>query len=227
MASAALARDGGFVAGVEQRAPSGVCRIIFLGPPGAGKGTQAARLATDLAIVRVATGDMLRDAIARQTFLGRQAAPYIDRGDLVPDDLLIDMVGGRIGHEDCRRGFILDGFPRTVRQAEGLETMDGGAAEGFVVFNVDVPRKELLRRLSGRRLCSTCQATYHLQTNPPKKEGVCDNDGTPLTQREDDKEMAVAHRLAEYDGRTTPLIDYYRGRARFHAIDGDRPRDVV
>ncbi len=207
--------------------PRPVRRIVFLGPPGAGKGTQAGRLATTLGMVRIATGDMLRDAIAQGTALGRQAAPFIDQGGLVPDDLLIGMVGERIARDDCGAGFILDGFPRTLLQAEGLEGMPGGAPAGFVVFDIEVPRGELLRRLSGRRLCPACQSTYHLQTNPPKSPGICDRDGTPLVQREDDKEAAVARRLSEYDARTKPLIDYFRSRSRFHTIDGYRPRDVV
>jgi adenylate kinase len=215
------------VADAEHGMPRPVERIVFLGPPGAGKGTQAGRLGTTLGMVRIATGDMLRDAIAQGTALGKQAAPFIDQGGLVPDELLIGMVGERIAREDCREGFILDGFPRTLRQAQGLESMPGGDPTGFVVFDIEVPRDELLRRLSGRRLCPTCQATYHLQTNPPKSRGVCDRDGALLVQREDDKEAAVARRLSEYDARTKPLIDYFRARSRFHTIDGYRPRDVV
>lgn len=210
----------------HDQSPS-VTRIVFLGPPGAGKGTQAGRLSVERRIVRISTGDMLREAIAKGTPLGRKAAPYIDRGDLVPDDLLIDMVGERIRRTDCKAGFILDGFPRTLRQAEGLEGMEGGASSGFLVINVEVPREELLRRLSGRRWCPTCQSTYHVYTNPPKEPGLCDRDSTALIQREDDKESAVAHRLAEYDERTRPLIEYFRGRSRFHTVNGYRPVDTV
>jgi adenylate kinase len=202
-------------------------RIIFLGPPGAGKGTQAARLAAARGIVRISTGDMLREAIAQGKPLGRQAAPYIDKGDLVPDALLIGLVGERIRRPDCAGGYILDGFPRTLPQAEGLEAMEGGSPEGFVVFNVEVPREELLRRLSGRRCCPTCHATYHVATSPPARAGFCDRDSSPLIQREDDKESAVAHRLAEYDERTKVLIDRYRCLSRFHTVDGYRPMGVV
>jgi adenylate kinase len=202
-------------------------RIIFLGPPGAGKGTQAARVAAARGIVRISTGDMLREAIAQGKPLGRQAAPYIDKGDLVPDVLLIGLVGERIRRPDCAGGYILDGFPRTLPQADGLEEMEGGSAAGFVVFNVEVPREELLRRLSGRRWCPTCQATYHVHTGPPARPGLCDKDSSALIQREDDKESAVAHRLAEYDERTKVLIDRYRCRSRFHTVDGYRPKDVV
>jgi adenylate kinase len=204
-----------------------VDRIIFLGPPGAGKGTQAGRVAAARGIVRISTGDMLRDAIAKGTPLGKEAAVYIDKGRLVPDDLLIHLVGDRICQDDCKGGFILDGFPRTLAQAEGLEKMEGGSSSGFLVFNVEVPREELLRRLSGRRWCPTCQATYHVYTNPPAQPGICDRDGTALIQREDDKESAVARRLAEYDERTRPLIDYFRSRSRFHTLDGYRPVDTV
>jgi adenylate kinase len=215
------------VGGVEDVEPVSIERIIFLGPPGAGKGTQAGRLAAERRIVRVSTGDMLRDAIAEGTPVGRQAAPHIDKGGLVPDDLLIEMVGERIRRSDCASGYILDGFPRTLRQAQGLEAMGGGPPSGFLVFDVEVPREELLKRLSGRRWCPTCQSTYHVDKNPPTRAGLCNLDSTPLIQREDDKKVAVARRLAEYDERTKPLIGYYRDRSRFHTIDGYRPADVV
>lgn len=203
-------------------------RVIFLGPPGAGKGTQAARLAAHLHVPRISTGDMLRDAIARGTPLGLQAGPLMEKGGLVPDDLLIGIIQERLLQPDCQNGYILDGFPRTLRQAEGFQHMVGGDQTSEVlVFSVEVPRDELLQRLSGRRWCPTCQTTYHLQNNPPRVEGRCDLDGTALVQREDDKETAVRRRLAEYDDRTAPLIEYYRKRARFHRVDGYRPVDVV
>jgi len=203
-------------------------RVIFLGPPGAGKGTQAARLSAHLGVPRISTGDMLREAIAKGTPLGRQAGPLMEKGGLVPDDLLIQMIRERIVKEDCARGYILDGFPRTLQQAEGLEAMERGKhAADLVVFDVEVPREELLRRLSGRRWCPSCQATYHVENRPPKKDLRCDRDGVALIQREDDKEVAVARRLSEYDAQTAPLIDYYRQRSRFHRIDGYRPADSV
>ena len=203
-------------------------RVIFLGPPGAGKGTQAALLAAHLRVPRISTGDMLRDAIARGTPLGLQAGPHMEKGGLVPDELLIGIIQERLLQPDCQGGYILDGFPRTLRQAEGFETMVGGDLTSEVlVFSVEVPREELLKRLSGRRWCPTCQTTYHMLNNPPQVDGRCDHDGSALVQREDDKETAVRRRLAEYDERTSPLIEYYRQRARFHRVDGYRPVDTV
>lgn len=204
-------------------------RVIFLGPPGAGKGTQALRLASHLAIPRISTGDMLRDAIGRGTPTGKQAAPLIEKGQLVPDDLLIGMIRERLAQPDCAKGYLLDGFPRTVRQAEAFGTMGDGAGREaeFVVFRFDVPHGELLKRLSGRRWCPTCQATYHIQNNPPKREGVCDKDGTTIIQREDDKEIAVERRLKDYDVLTAPLVEYYRQRSRVHDVDGFRAPDEV
>jgi len=217
------------VGGANPRiAPATPSRVIFLGPPGAGKGTQAARLAAHLKVPRISTGDMLRDAIAAGTPLGKVAGPLIEQGGLVPDDLLIGIIQERIRQDDCAGGYILDGFPRTLGQAAGFETMEAGdrTAE-MLVFNVEVPRDELLRRLSGRRWCPSCQATFHVHNNPPRQVGVCDRCGNALIQREDDKETAVARRLAEYDERTAPLIDYYRQRSRFFSIDGYRPVDTV
>ena len=205
--------------------PVDATRVIFLGPPGAGKGTQAARLSAERDLVRISTGDMLRDAISAGTPLGKQAAPIMEQGHLVPDELLIAMIRERLSRPDCADGYILDGFPRTLPQAEGLETMTN--PNTFFVLNVEVPRAELVRRLSGRRWCPKCQSTYHVDSNPPTRAGLCDWCSTPLVQREDDKEAVVAERLAEYDERTKPLIDYYHGVARFHTVDGNRPADTV
>ncbi len=201
-------------------------RVVFLGPPGAGKGTQATRLAAHFGIPCISTGDMLREAVARGAPLGRKARPIMEAGQLVPDELLIAMIGERIAQKDCARGFILDGFPRTLPQAEGLERMVGVLSD-YLVLDVEVPREELLRRLSGRRWCPTCQATYHVRNNPPRADSRCDRDGTALIQREDDKEVAVRRRLAEYDERTAPLIEYYRSRALLHRVDGHRSIDRV
>ena len=202
--------------------------VVLLGPPGAGKGTQAARLASELGVPRISTGDMLRDAIAAGTPLGRQAGPLMEQGQLVPDELLIGIVRDRLGRPDCDNGFILDGFPRTVRQAERFEGMDDDVrVSQLLVFNVEVPREELLRRLSGRRWCPSCQSTYHVDNKPPKNDLRCDRDGSGLIQREDDKERAVSRRLAEYDKQTAPLIDYYRSRSRLYDVDGYRGVDAV
>jgi len=201
-------------------------RVIFLGPPGAGKGTQAARVAAHLEVPRISTGDMLRDAIAAGTPLGKQIGPLIEKGGLVSDDLLVGVMRERLGRADCARGYVLDGFPRTLRQAHDFESMDDEARE-LVVFSVEVPRDELLRRLSGRRWCPKCQSTYHIYSNPPQNDFLCDKDATPLIQREDDKETAVARRLAEYDERTRPLVEYYEKRANFHVVNGYRGVDSV
>jgi adenylate kinase len=202
-------------------------RVIFLGPPGAGKGTQAAKLAAHLGVPRISTGDMLREAIANGTPLGRQVEPLMERGKLVPDDVLIALVGERVREDDCAHGFILDGFPRTVAQAESLASMGLGEVSAWSVFQIEVPREELLRRLSGRRWCPRCQATYHVTSRPPRQEGVCDLDGTSLIQREDDKETVVARRLSDYDQQTAPLVTYYRERANVRRVDGNRSMDAV
>ncbi len=209
-----------------RRAADGV-RVIFLGPPGAGKGTQAAKLAAHLGVPNIGTGEMLRTAIARTTPLGREARPIMERGDLVPDGLLVALVRERIAEPDCGRGFVLDGFPRTLPQARGLEEMTGGDPGRWVVFDFEVPRPVLMLRLSGRRWCPSCQATFHLVNDPPQRPGVCDVCGTALVQREDDRESVVARRLQEYDERTFPLIEYYRTRARMVPVDGNRAMDVV
>jgi adenylate kinase len=215
------------VAVAEPRALGAAVRVIFLGPPGAGKGTQAARLAAHLGVPKVGTGEMLRAAIAKSTPLGRQVHPFVEAGSLVPDPLLVALVRERIAEPDSGRGFVLDGFPRTLPQARGLEEMAGGDPHAWVVFDFEVPRPVLMRRLSGRRWCPSCQATFHLVNDPPKRDGLCDACGTGLVQREDDRESVVAHRLQEYDERTFPLIEHYRTRARMVPVDGNRPMDVV
>jgi adenylate kinase len=150
----------------------------------------------------------------------------MEKGQLVPDDLLIALIEERLRRPDCAQGYILDGFPRTLPQAEGLERIVP-QVEDYVVFSMEVPEEELLRRLSGRRWCPRCQATYHVTNSPPRADGRCDRDGTPLIQREDDKEVAVRRRLAEYRERTAPLVEFYRRRSRFHRVDGFRGMDAV
>ena len=215
------------MADASPRDRGAVVRVIFLGPPGAGKGTQAARLAAHLGVPNIGTGEMLRTAIAKLTPLGQKAHPFMEAGSLVPDHLLVALVRERIVEPDCARGFVLDGFPRTMPQARGLEEMTGGDPHAWVVFDFEVPRDVLMLRLSGRRWCPSCQATYHVVNDPPKRSGVCDACGTALVQREDDRESVVARRLQEYDERTFPLIEYYRTRARMVPVDGNRPMDVV
>jgi adenylate kinase len=173
---------------------------------------------------------MLREAIAKGTTLGKKAAPLIEKGQLVPDDLLIGMIGERLGGADCDRGYLLDGFPRTVAQAQAFDDMTDRHSDepgDFVVFRFDVPYFELLKRLSGRRWCPTCQATYHVDNNPPKRDMMCDNEGTKVIQREDDKVEAVQRRLKDYEALTAPLVEYYRKRSRLYDIDGDRAPEAV
>jgi adenylate kinase len=196
-------------------------RVVFLGPPGAGKGTQADVLAAEAAVPHIATGDMLREAAAKGTPLGLAAKRYMDSGALVPDDVVIGLVGERLSLPDAERGWVLDGFPRTVAQAEALDTLlrERGTDIERVVF-FDVPRAELLRRLTGRRVCPQCGATYHLESAPPRHPGVCDRCGAALEQRVDDGEAAVAKRLDVYETQTAPLLDYYERRGVLSAIDG-------
>ena len=197
-------------------------RVIFLGPPGAGKGTQADRLATEWGVPHVATGDMLREAAQNGTRLGLEAKRYMDSGALVPDEVVIGLAEERLGEPDAVRGWVLDGFPRTVPQAEALDSLlrRTGIELDRVVF-FDVSRAELLRRLTGRRVCRECGAAFHLVFNPPAKADRCDRCGGPLYQREDDAESAVAHRLEVYTKQTAPLLDYYQQRKILTAVPGE------
>jgi adenylate kinase len=197
-------------------------RIAFLGPPGAGKGTQARDLAGEWSALHLATGDMLREAVAAGSPLGREAKGYMDKGALVPDDVIIRMMGERLGKSDAGGSFILDGFPRTIAQAEALNRLlkDLGQSLDAVVY-FDVPEAELLRRLTGRRLCRQCQTAYHTVSAPPKQAGVCDRCGGELYQRDDDSEATVQNRLSVYARQTAPLLDYYRGRGVLASVKGD------
>ena len=199
-------------------------RVAFLGPPGAGKGTQARDLAHEWGGLHLATGDMLREAVAAGSPLGREAKGYMDKGALVPDDLIIRMMGERLSAADAGRGFILDGFPRTIAQAEALAKLlkDLGQTLDAVVY-FDVSEPELLRRLTGRRVCRKCGHSYHVTSNPPKRAGVCDACGGELYQRDDDAEATVRNRLEVYRRQTAPLLDYYRQRNLLVTVSGEGP----
>jgi adenylate kinase len=203
-------------------------RVAFLGPPGAGKGTQARDLAQEWRVPHLATGDMLREAVAAGTPLGREAKGYMDQGALVPDDVIIRMMGERLGKADAGRGFILDGFPRTIAQAEALAKLlkDLGQSLDTVVY-FDVSEPELLRRLTGRRVCRTCGHSYHMTSNPPKRAGVCDDCGGELYQRDDDAETTVRKRLDVYQRQTAPLLDYYRQRSLLATVSGEGPLATI
>jgi adenylate kinase len=200
-----------------------------MGAPGSGKGTQAKLLGERINVPHISSGDILRDAIHRNTPLGAKAKTYMDRGELVPDDVLLGVMEERLRRPDCRQGFILDGFPRTVPQAESLSSMLdslGPALDG--VFWIQVPTDELVRRLSGRRTCQKCGASYHIVFDPPKSEGVCDKCGGPLFQRPDDNEEPIAARLSVFERQTKPLYDYYDKQHMLSEIDGlGSPEDIL
>jgi adenylate kinase len=196
-------------------------RVVFLGPPGAGKGTQAALLGQEYGACQVATGDILRKAVQEQTPLGKKAAECIDKGKLVPDDVMLPLVAERLRQEDCRKGFILDGFPRTIAQAEGLEAVlrnEGWGLDG--VFCVQVPDNVIIQRLAGRRTCKQCGTLYHEVFNPPKRKDICDRCQGELYQREDDREETISTRLDVYRKQTVPLNDYYRKKGLLREVDG-------
>jgi len=196
-------------------------RVVLLGPPGAGKGTQAKLLVEQYGACQVSTGDILRKAVVEQTPLGKQAAGYINRGALVPDGVIVDLVAERLKDADCQNGFILDGFPRTIPQAEGLDRILNQSGQSLNrVISVEVPKDVLIERLAGRRTCRNCGALAHVIFDPPKREGVCDRCGGELYQRDDDREETVAHRLQVYENQTAPLVDYYRKRGVLREING-------
>jgi adenylate kinase len=203
-------------------------RVVLLGPPGAGKGTQARRLAARWSVPQIATGDMLREAVARGTQLGLEARRYMDAGELVPDAVIIGLVRERLAQPDGRKGFVLDGFPRTAAQAEALDRLleaEGTPLDRVVLFQV--PDEELVARLSGRRVCRNCGRTYHITHSPPRVAGRCDACGGELYQRTDDEEATVRRRLAVYARDTRPLVDYYRRRGLLAPISGSGPMDKV
>lgn len=198
-------------------------KLMIMGPPGAGKGTQAEVLVKELGITHISTGDMFRAAIKEGTEMGKKAKEYMDKGQLVPDEVVVGMVRDRLSQPDCAKGFLLDGFPRTLAQAEALsKTLDQMGIKLDGVINIDVPRERLMARLTGRRVCKGCGASYHVMFNPPKTEGVCNTCGGELYQRSDDNEETVGNRLDVYEAQTQPLIDYYKERGLLLNINGDQ-----
>jgi adenylate kinase len=202
--------------------------LVLLGPPGAGKGTQAERLVEDFGLPYYSTGIILREAVAEESELGREAKRYMDAGELVPDDLINKVIAERLDSGEADDGFLLDGFPRTIGQAEMLEkTLEGRSRALSGVLLIEAPDDEVVRRLSGRRTCSKNSHVYHVDFDPPKNEGVCDQDGSRLIQRDDDKPETVRKRLSVYHDQTEPLIEWYDGRGLLRRFDGTRPPDEV
>jgi adenylate kinase len=202
--------------------------LIFLGPPGAGKGTQSKRIAQSCAIPHLSTGDMLRDAVSRGTELGRKVQPIMERGELVPDDLVMKMIEERLDRPDCAEGFVFDGFPRTLPQAEQLDRiLDRKGFGKPIVVDFNVSSEKLLRRLTGRWTCSVGGEIYNVYDAPPKVPGICDHDGGKLVQRPDDRPEVVKDRLAAYERQTKPLADYYRRQGVVDTIDASASMDEV
>ncbi len=202
--------------------------LIFLGPPGAGKGTQAKRVVEKYGIPQISTGDMLREAVAKGTELGKKAKEYMDKGELVPDEVVIGIVKERLQQPDCEKGFILDGFPRTLAQAEALDEILKELNKKIdAVINVAVPEEEVVKRITNRRTCRNCGAIYHLIYAPPKVDNKCDKCGGELYQRDDDKEETVRERYRVYRENTEPLIDYYRKKGILYDVDGTKDIEGV
>ena len=203
-------------------------RLVLVGPPGAGKGTQAEFIAAHLAVPKISTGDIFRANVAAGTPLGMQARKYMDAGQLVPDEVTINMVRERLAEPDAADGFLLDGFPRTVPQAEALDEMLAALGTGLdIVLELVVDDDEVIRRLSGRRTCHGCGRIWHVEFDPPQREGICDRCGEKLFQREDDRAETVAERLRIYARDTAPLVDYYGGQGKLVGIDATGPVEDV
>ena len=203
-------------------------RLIMLGAPGAGKGTQAAKVAAKYQIPHISTGDIFRANIKNGTELGKKAKSYMDAGGLVPDELVCDLVADRIAQEDCSRGFILDGFPRTIPQAEALDAaVEKLGTKIDYAVDIEVPDENIIERMGGRRACLSCGATYHIMFNAPKKDGICDTCGGELVLRDDDKPETVKKRLDVYHTQTQPLIDYYSARGNLLEVDGTQSLEDV
>ncbi len=196
-------------------------RLVLLGAPGAGKGTQAKKLIEKYSIPQISTGDILRKAVADGTPLGNEAKAVMDRGELVPDSIVLGLVRERLKQDDCRNGYILDGFPRNTAQAEALDKMLSTMAAALTVaVSIDADKNDLMKRMTGRRTCKNCQQVYNIYFSPPKKEGMCDKCGGALFQRDDDKEKTIRKRLNVYEAQTAPLIDYYRRKGILKSIQG-------
>ena len=203
-------------------------QLIMMGAPGAGKGTQAAKIAKKYGIPQISTGDMFRSAVKEGTELGKKAQEYMSAGKLVPDEVTIGIVRERLGKSDCEKGFILDGFPRTVDQADALKNILSDLGKGIsAVINIDVPLSDLIERGVGRRICKNCGATYHIRFNAPAVENVCDSCGGELYQRADDTAETMTKRLRVYESSTRPLIDYYKAAGVYVEIDGRQRIDAV
>ncbi len=203
-------------------------KIIMLGAPGAGKGTQAKRIAEKYTIPHISTGDIFRANIKNGTDLGRKAKEYMDQGLLVPDELTCDLVMDRIQQDDCKNGFVLDGFPRTIPQAEALDAALSKIGQKMdYAIDVDVPDENIVNRMGGRRACLSCGATYHIEFNPTKAEGICDACGAQTVLRDDDKPETVQKRLTVYHDQTQPLIDYYKKQDILKSVDGTQPMEAV
>ncbi|BGE81812.1 adenylate kinase [Staphylococcus croceilyticus] len=202
--------------------------IILMGLPGAGKGTQASEIVKKFPIPHISTGDMFRKAIKDETDLGKEAKSYMDRGELVPDEVTVGIVKERISEDDAKKGFLLDGFPRTIDQAEALNNIMSELGRNIdAVINIEVPEEELMNRLTGRRICEKCGTTYHLVFNPPKVDGVCDIDGGKLYQREDDNPETVSNRLSVNVKQSKPILEYYEDKGVLNNIDGAKDIDQV
>lgn len=203
-------------------------RLVLLGPPGAGKGTQAKRLSQHFGVAHISTGDILRVNVRQGSPLGKEAAGYMDRGELVPDALIIRMVEERLHAPDCQKGFLFDGFPRTIPQAEALDALlDAQRQPLDRTVNIVVPDEVLVERATGRRTCPACGAMFHIRFDPPRQAGICDQCGAQLVQRQDDTEETVGNRLRVYHQQTAPLIDYYRRKGLLAEVDGRQTIDAV
>lgn len=203
-------------------------KVIMLGAPGAGKGTQAKMIADEYKIPHISTGDIFRANIKNGTELGKKAKTYMDKGELVPDELVVDLIMSRFAEDDCKNGYVLDGFPRTIPQAEALdEALEKNGDHVDVAVDIEVPDENIINRMSGRRACVGCGATYHVKYNPPKVEGICDVCGQKLILRDDDKPETVKNRLNVYHTQTQPLIDYYKKKDILKTVDGTQDMNKV